>query len=403
MPVRDNLRKSTCVKSVDDRAAESVTSNQRVIGTYQSISALNNVGRFVPGLYRSNPVVIERLTGYSSPMSSTYKWSFEGRNYTTRLTGDWAAYQMAFMQTYWPIQLHAAWDQLRANVALTKVYSKMNTPDLDVGTILGELRETLAGLGSPMSALKDFLYPLKRGSKGRSLRQYLDLGSGSWLEFRYGIMPLIKTIDDVISYADSQIRNLCGKMLRKRSKVVWQNVYKQNLGMFYPSYDGAMGVCSHYVWPERTCTVKSKVVASLFYQIPRPPSLVERLGLTWADLPSVAWELMLLSFVWDWFIGVGDWLRSMKVELNRVVLGITVSQKTVVEAVCRIGHLRRAYPSNFPVIAESEAILTYERLERRIDQTKPVLPPVKLEALSLLRTIDSITLLWQRMPRLNWR
>lgn len=432
MPVRDDLRKSVITKSLDSSAAASNTvTSVRVLGTYQNISNLNNVGRFTPGQFRSNPVIIKKYTGIAAPANFFYSWSHLGTDYTTRLTGDWAAQHLAIWNPLAQCDSIGTWDVGRSNVALVKVYSKMNKPDLDVGTILGELRETLAGLGSPMSALREFLYPYKRGSRGRKLSQllelrktsigtvvkgnlrdkskgrtgseFLDMGAGSWLELRYGIMPLIKTIDDIIAHAESITRNLCGKMLRKRSKVTWKKRGKWNLGLPYPSYDGANGPISHYVWPSVEWSAEMKTVASLFYQIPRPPSLTERLGLTASDIPSIAWELMLLSFVWDWFISVGDWLQSMKVQFNRVVLGITVSQKTVVRGKCTIDRIHRAYPKDFRIYMQNEAHFTYERLERQVNLTKPVLPPLKREGLSLLRTLDALTLTWQRMPKMNWR
>lgn len=56
-------------------------------------------------------------------------------------------------------------------------------------------------------------------------------------------------------------------------------------------------------------TQEYEVRATIYYDAKVTPS--KSFGLTWTDLPDAAWELTPWSFVVDWFINVGDYIRAI--------------------------------------------------------------------------------------------
>lgn len=72
------------------------------------------------------------------------------------------------------------------------------------GVFLGELRETIHQIVRPASALRRAVSLVSVKSKktlhhAKTLKQGLKVVSGSWLEFAYGVRPLISDIDDAMA------------------------------------------------------------------------------------------------------------------------------------------------------------------------------------------------------------
>lgn len=270
----------------------------------------------------------------------------------------------------------------------------MNETALDVGVMLGELRETLAGLANPLTALREYARLANRlGKRGKRPRgsDTLNMLSGSWLEWRYGIQPLILSIQDIIEHVQSQALALQGKLLRKGGKVKFEKNY---------SISGGSAPGSYYLYGDVDINVKTKYRSVVFYNVTRPLSWQETYGMDFGSLPSIAWELATLSFVWDWFFSVGDWLGSLKTSDARTVLGSTTSQKSTVVATAKPTMIRFLNTVDSKC-SGGELQITYEKLDRRINQPLPLGPVVNREALSLKRQVDALTLLWQSMPKIR--
>lgn len=394
MPTRDHLETADCHQVVNNTTVNHSIS--KIIGTKQSISALNNAGKFVPGVFRVNPVVLEKFTCLGTPARSTGTDIYLANKGT--ISGDLAAHVMnacglSPLSSNWA-SYYARYDGTAAGHSLQKAWAAMNESELDVGVMLGELRETIAGLANPLSALRDYAkLANKLGRRGKRPKgsDQLNMLSGSWLEWRYGIMPLIYTIQDIIEHVQSQSRFMQDKMLRKGGKVKFENNYVVSGG----SYPG-----TYYIYGKVDINVKTKYVSKVFYKYVKPLSWQERYGLDASALPGIAWELATLSFVWDWFFSVGDWLQSLRTSDARQVLGCVTSQKSTVVATA-IPSSVKFYNIVPAKISGCQLQITYERLDRRINQTLPVSPVINREALSLKRTIDAISLLWQQMPRIR--
>lgn len=391
MPTRDQ-RRSAIVTEKLVGSPDYVLSN-RSLGQKQSISALNSAGMFVPGILRLNPVLIERWISVGLPASNFPSYLKYGTK-NLKVEGDIAAWCGSSLETALPN--YAAWDSTMASYSLAKAYGKLGDADFDVGMILVELHETINGLFHPFTALRkyirDFNKMRRRKTPGGQLTDTLNMLSGSWLEWRYGVTPLIITIESAIKHFKEKSLVLEGKLLRKRGKVVRPvSVQPTQVGSS-PGYCTFSGKVMY--------EVEKKTVSSIYFKLTDPISFEERYGIDLLNAPALIWERIPLSFVVDWFIGVGQWLQSIHLSDKRTVVGSSTSQKTTVVAkIPEILVSTITTPTQYS--SGSTYVLTYERLERRVNLTPPPLPVVNPALLSLQRRLDALTLIWQRLPKLR--
>lgn len=388
MPERDFTRPATA-KATVGTSSPNVVHLTRCVGSYQSIAALNYGPRPKPGVWVSNPNTMVKSHATSSPLALTTQ---KVSNVSYTLEGDVASIHLGLKGFAPPFSWMSvpAWSAVRANEAATKAYNKIMATDLDVGVMIGELRETLEGLRNPLSGLRSFL---KKRSRGGG--DFVSMLSSSWLEWRYGIRPLIQTIQDIYEHVNSECSTVDGKnLLRKRARA--------------PQVDSKTSATENLqispwqVQNNISVTTETRYSASVGYTLTSPLTMDERFGLDAYSIPAIAWELTTLSFVVDWWLNIGSWLQSLRVLNPKVQLaGITVSAKTTVDVL--VTTTGRAWINGTPVLLtdSSSATLNYQRLQR---QNPPlaftgVTPSLNSKAFDLNRTIDGLTLLWQRIAK----
>lgn len=114
--------------------------------------------------------------------------------------------------------------------------------------------------------------------------------SGRWLEMQYGWLPAVSdTFEAARAYeAITADRSWTVHARLKRTSII--------------------NAAGHTTYFAPGTTVKSKRYEVEFYDF---PSAIRSLGLQ--DPLSVAWELIPYSFVFDWFLPVGDYLENLAV------------------------------------------------------------------------------------------
>jgi hypothetical protein len=151
-----------------------------------------------------------------------------------------------------------------------------------------------------------------------------------------------------------------------------------------------------------------KWTSKLYYRFEAVPSTWSRLGLDFWDLPDAAWEFTKLSFVWDWFIGIGDWLRSLQMHRDRTVLGqyVTVKRDVKYSAWYEPGSLTVGGIYKVPFDQYEGCELVYRKtcMQRRVvSPDLSILPVWNPSSLGIERTLDGLSLIWQRLPNLKGR
>lgn len=169
---------------------------------------------------------------------------------------------------------------------ITKVVSEANSATFDVATEIGELPETIKMI---VNGVKQGILLVLRAKK--EIKQQLSSGSvvkdaaSLWMAYRYGLMPIVYSINDGLDLLEMEVKK-----------------FQTFRGRFdEPVLDFSARGYSCISRPD----VEHRCFLKYGYDI---EALVHQ-GLK-LNLASTAWELIPLSFVFDWFFQVGDFLTA---------------------------------------------------------------------------------------------
>jgi hypothetical protein len=298
--------------------------------------------------------------------------SFE--NYT--LTGQWlgtlASGQIAQCKG------EVLWNASLADETEIRALSKMSDTNLDVGVMLGELGETIQMIRHP---LKGIMAHARKYRAGRA-------SASSWLQFQYGIKPLVSDIESVIKAFDAKWGMESNKFRSRKSSIT----RKTNTAEYVDS-----GIWTMLLRLMKSKSVEVTSTSHVYFQtnVETDRQAIQRLlGLSPTAALGVAWELTTLSFVVDWFFGIGRWLTAIQPTSHVTFLGISTSQKFTVTyeyvPVAPINYYGYVYEKFSP----GKCVLTVQTLERRTGTSKPVhLPSFNPDWASLSRILSALALL----------
>jgi hypothetical protein len=228
---------------------------------------------------------------------------FRGYTINTRVTGSPAASTIQ--------------SQLAETIAIKKFHRKVNglTQDFQGLVFLGELRETLKMLRNPFEQLrkaakKDYLDALQRRKKSDP-RNWTKAISGTWLEFMFGVQPLLS---DIESASNAWSRLNWDPLLLKRIKVSASDTEQQNA----PT-DHFWSTTAGLVFTGQTKQYKTKKVIyrALWARSRTTPEdlstknrAFDSLGIGFREFVPAAWELLPWSFLVDYVTNIGDVLEQ---------------------------------------------------------------------------------------------
>lgn len=197
-----------------------------------------------------------------------------------------------------------SFEELNAVVS-NRLLDKIRHVDIDLGVALGEFGETFDLFASAARTLAKGYKAAKRGNVAGVVRAFTGSsaqsrvtdvaksGAGALLTWRYGISPLV---NDCFNAWDL----LCGDPVVRTVKVVRSAMSK--------SFDVAD--FNSFGYYHDTGHANMRVRGEVQFRITNPVlKTLDQLGLT--NPLSVAWELVPLSFVVDWFVPVGDYVQSL--------------------------------------------------------------------------------------------
>lgn len=156
--------------------------------------------------------------------------------------------------------------------------------------------------------------------KALSLFQFL---SDNWLAYRYGIMPLVLSAQGAVDIVRKP--KLTPRYTARASGFTSQHVSEKTTIINALYYDNTL---------LQTTTASGKCRAGILYE--HTFELVERSGLTVHEIPSTAWELIPFSFVADWFVNTGQWIRAVTPKAGVNVLASWKSWETTIERRCDV-------------------------------------------------------------------
>lgn len=215
------------------------------------------------------------------------------------------------------------------DAALIEAYAKITKESVMSSEILVGLARTINMLRSPFASARWELEKYSRGWQtraGKSAASVTKAKADSWLEYRYGMLPLYLDVNQIIDNFSKGYRSLEKRRIVVRS-------HKELYGSNTVSFTGvALPVLSEigsqfYASGSASCQHSLTADGGVMYDV-EPRTVAEELAVqfqlgTSAILPSL-WEQIPFSFVADWFFNVGDWLAA-----NNLPPGVTVKANWV--------------------------------------------------------------------------
>lgn len=216
----------------------------------------------------------------------------------------------AFGATSWATM--PAWtanDQLRL---IRKLGETVRGSDFNAGVFLGELHEAFGLVGDSAIRIARSLRAIKRGDLAGSARSLFegttrapvrpyrsmqpfkataDRVSANWLELQLGWLPLLSEAHSAGEFIAHQLN----VPLRKKYKTsIRKETSTQRITSWVPGGIVAKSTGVYTRWLTAVYVEKNPNLSTM-YQL---------------DPASVAWQLVPLSFVSDWFIPFGSWLEA---------------------------------------------------------------------------------------------
>jgi hypothetical protein len=239
-----------------------------------------------------------------------------------------------------------AWDRNTAyNSALSKLNEKVRG-DLDLGVTLAELGSTkrmFKAIGKTISHAARLKPPGGYGSTR-------DVANG-YLQYKYGWKPLLS---DVFGIADEMIR------------VTLNAVQHIKAGTRFP-INGPIGISSlRYINGTPNCQValKGHGFSAAHFQLAVDVPGFDLSRFSSLNPVSLGWELIPYSFVVDWFVDVGSYLRNLETGL----LYRTLFRGGYVSEIFHYEGLEKCETSNS--YWSDDPTVEHKRVEADIDHTE---------------------------------
>lgn len=124
--------------------------------------------------------------------------------------------------------------------------------------------------------------------------------ANAWLEYTYGVKPLVGSVFGV---ADELIRHVINKLERYKGR---SKVYSTPKTTVFNTIDGVIQFPIGGGLHKASVTYGLELTVSDDFDLSRFTSL---------NPYSIAWELMPYSFVADWFLNIGGYLRNLETAL----------------------------------------------------------------------------------------
>lgn len=277
--------------------------------------------------------------------------------------------------------LENLFDQVRGGLDLSVDIAEAS----QARSMVSKALQGLADLGTTVRKVRRWN---SRGPSRRNAREAAD----AWLQFTYGWKPLANSIYQTgQQIANQMANNRDGRKLRFRARASSHDRSQRN----FPSSTGVPALE----------TVETSHRCEIVGYFCLDNSAVEAMaGFTSLNPVSVAWELVPYSFVIDWVVNVGGYLRNLESALlyaNTFAGGyVTESRRQTAE--CLTIGASRTGGVYYAVNSLASAQVTQKRRQRLTSLPFPRLPQFSIE-LGWQRLVSAASLLTQQLSRSGGR
>lgn len=394
LPPPVTLQRARGIDGVFEEDPYPILNCTRGVGTSQIVEG-NWDGSFRPGQFRINPVVMiktesEKSDGFleGKQQLSPYFWAGSRLSgaMANRLFGD-------------PNQM-TSWSADLAMHSVFKAYSKLSEPDADVGLMIAELNQTLNLLFNPFSALLKFLRKSRKKSSRlkrrlKDARRTGDLLADTWMQYRYGVRPLLGDIDDIIRVATT--RSIVHPRFKRVRGTVKQVLSSSSIvgGETVASLGWSLRETKE--WTEKYATV----VYYSYHTYSAGVRYLEKYGLNPFQVPALLWEKVPFSFVVDWALDVGTWLRAITPTAGLLIHGGCTTHKCESHStVDQFGPTFNGSSQFVTAFTPAKSSVKYTAIDRRLSLEPSGYPMWDPPTWKVGRVADALSIIWQGINKL---
>jgi hypothetical protein len=215
-------------------------------------------------------------------------------------------------------------DVALSNRALQKARNALKAQKVNLGQAFAERRQVSSQMLQTAKKLECAIWCLRRRNFNgaarclgvRTPKQTAKTLAGQWLGYKYGWQPLLNDIHGSVLALESQDKE--GWMVTARGTAT--STYEDN-GIYGNAGSANAHQASHRI--KKGCYVRIDAV-------PSSSGLATAASLGLTNPALLAWELLPLSFVADWFVPVGDYLTQLDSTVGWDIKGF--SQSDLVQA-----------------------------------------------------------------------
>lgn len=301
------------------------------------------------------------------------------------------------------------------NLLITENIAKVKSGALQSIVTLMESPKTFYMFGDTVANLASLIRTAHKRLRNnrRALNELLEWvevhganrGVSLWLEYRYGWRILLLEIQAVMKLIFEELDLRANVLMRERTRDQVEPTAYYQYTVDTPWANLGFGEAANPSnWMSVTGIMRKRV------QVYRGQSIIfyllddvaaARHGLSLHAAPTL-WELLPYSFVVDWFINVGTWLGAFATQVPGLSMkGGAYTSLVVTERV--VTETRPSFVGTGPVVTapggSRRVRLSFKRELFNPEQT--VLPPVAYNGLNLLRSMDAVALVSQRLTALS--
>lgn len=317
---------------------------------------------------------------------------------------------------------------------LQRAYSKMSSAEYDFGVTVGEVAETAAFLAGPLTRIaslssaalagvgsiltdpntwkgaKTYIRIAKNATSRQTKRllattkkhptkagvRIIDESANHWLAYKFGVLPLIDDVGKALDFRQNNVSRLTGLQLvrvKGPKTDITTSAQLRNLAFGYFVYD---------VFAVKR--IEDRDYCGLYFRDKCNAPLLnfmEKLGFAPWQLPSLAYELIPLSFVVDRFIDIKSFVRGNIGSLTKTTLGSYHSRKVTTAYSCDVHNVRFGGSSptySCQVSQPTKGGAIYQQLARVINPDRPLFPVINPRwHEQLTADATNLSLIWGRL------
>jgi len=194
------------------------------------------------------------------------------------------------------------------DIALKRLKRKIQTDEGQFSSLvpLAEIKETRQLIGQVVNATTEVVKSLIEIKRGK-YKDVLKAASDAWLTFSFGVSPTLSDINSALNSIDSYLSREVRftRYSGSAEKTTDTITCPTNYG---PAYAGYLFEIEQH----QRVKIKYKYTAGIRVDLKSVNNygIDEHFGLSFGELPSVAWELTPFSWIVDYFTTTGDFLSD---------------------------------------------------------------------------------------------